>query len=69
MELTVAQHECRAWGLGRYEPIAKPQLVAERDCSGLLHEQSVGACIDDEFADALGDDDAARPLFALEDDD
>ena len=69
MKLAVAQHECRARKLGRDEPIAKPELVAQRNGGGLLHEQRVGSRIDDELADALGHDDAARPLLAFEDDD
>ncbi len=66
VQLPVAKDEGRARELGGEEAIAKPQLVAERDRGRFLHEQRVGAGVDDQIAHPLGLDDAARTLGALE---
>ncbi len=68
VKLAIAQNERGARKLRGEESIAEPQLVAQRHRSRLLDEQRVGPSVDHELAHALGDDDAARPLAALEDD-
>ncbi len=54
MQLAVAQDERGPRKLGREEPVAEAQLVAQRDGGRLLHEQRIRPGVDDELADALG---------------
>ena len=60
MQLAIAENERSTRKFGREEPIAEPELVAQRHGGRLLHEQRVGSRIDDELADPFGPDDAAR---------
>ena len=69
MQFAIAQHECRARKFCRKHSIAEPQLVTQSNGRRLLHEQRIRACIDDELADTLGDDDPAGTVLPLEDHD
>ena len=66
MEPAGAQDEGGAWKLGGEEAVTEAQFVAKRHGGRLLYQQRVGTRVDDELADALCHDDAARPLVALE---
>jgi hypothetical protein len=52
--------------LGRDEPIAKTDFVAEGDCPWFLHEQRIRPGIDHEAADVLCLNDSARAIRELE---
>ena len=54
--------------LGRNEPIAEAELLAERDAVRLLNQQRVGAAVDREAVDLFAEDDAAGASRALEHD-
>ena len=59
MQRAVAQDVRGPRQLGREQPVAEAELVAQRDGRRFLDEQRVGTGIDDELADPLGLDDAA----------
>ncbi len=58
--------EREARRLGRDQPIAESELLAERDAFGLLNQQGVGSGIDDEAVELLAEHDAARARPAFE---
>ena len=66
MQTSAALDEREARRLGRHEPIAEAELLAERDAVGLLDEQRVGPAVDREAVDLLAEDDAAGARRALE---
>jgi hypothetical protein len=51
----------------RDQAICDPQLAAETDGSGLLHEHRVGSAIDDPAIDPIGVNDTARTIGCFED--
>ena len=66
MQRAIPQDERRARQFGRQEPIAKAELIAQRNGGRFLDEQRVRAGIDDEVADPFGLDDAAGARLAFE---
>ena len=48
---------------------AEAELAAQRDGGRLLHQQRIGAAVDDPSIEALGANDAAEAIAGLEDGD
>ena len=66
MQAAAALDVGEARRLGRDEPIAQAELLAERDRLGFLNQQRVGAAVDREAVDCFADDDAAGARRAFE---
>ena len=61
MQPAVALDVGEAGRFGRDEAILQPQLLAQADAFGLLHQQRIGPRVDREAVDLFAEHDAARP--------
>ncbi len=59
VKTAVALDEREARRLGRDQPVAEPELLAELDAVGLLDQQRVGSAVDGVAVDLFAQDDAA----------
>ena len=55
-------------GVGRHERGSEPELLAQPDAVGLLHQERIGPRVDRESVDLLAQDHAAGTRRALEHD-
>src|SRR5262245_44501481 len=67
MEQSAALDVREARRNGGDEPIAEPELLAQRDALALLEDQRIGAAVDRETVDLLAEDDAAGARSFFED--
>ncbi len=66
MEASVAQDVRRARRQSGEQAIAEAELPAERHGRRLLHEQGIGAAVDDPAVEAIGANDAAEAVGSFE---